>query len=392
MADETRWVADRCPQCGGNLPTGTGVVRCPFCGSRLTRVGGSVRASAPAQAGRNLDTLCLKTWTYTDGQGIGGEAFRMLIPADWTVEGGITWPLNNPAMPGVVACKMRSPSGTEVFEALPNLAFFWTDNPMITMSAPMGSSYMGFEVRRPAGAVEVLGDVVLSRYRGHVSSLQVTQRQNVSVQPDFAPNPIFNPSPRPTLDGAKICFRYRQGEKEIEEQLYGVVEVTTISPGPFMPPNIFWQASYLLAFCAAADELAGWTGLYETMLRSFRFDPLWFARYAMLVQYLTQNPMQQVHSIGQIRQLVAQFGASPAMTEDVYQQQQGTRERLADAIAPESKNVARYRDPVQGSTVALPANYATAWANARGEVLLARDAAFDPNQGADVDWQEMALV
>ena len=390
MADETRWVADRCPQCGGDLSVGGGAVRCPYCGSRLSRTEGSVRAASRAKAQIETGDLRLKTWIYADSRGIGGEAFRMLIPADWAVEGGITWPLNNPALPGVVAFKLRSPSGLETIEAFPSLSFFWTDNPMVTMSTPMGSSYMGFEVRRPAGAVEALGNVVVARYRGHLPDLQITLRQNVSVGPDFAPNPMFNPNPVPTLDGAKIRLRYQEGEQGIDEELYGVVEVTEMSPGPFMPPNIFWQAGFLLALRAAAEELPEWAGIYEAMIRSFRFDPLWFARYATVVQYLTQNPMVQVHSVGQLRQLVAQLGAAPGgMTEAAYQRQRETRARLADAITPEGTGVVRYQDPIQGASVPLPAGYGSAWTNAQAEVLLARDEAFDPNRDTDVEWRQM---
>ena len=43
----------------------------------------------------------LKKFSYIDRQGIGGEAFSLLIPSDWDFQGGITWSLDNPGMPAV---------------------------------------------------------------------------------------------------------------------------------------------------------------------------------------------------------------------------------------------------------------------------------------------------
>ena len=53
----------------------------------------------------------LKTFTYVDKEGIGVEAFRMLIPSDWKFEGGLRWILDNPGMPLAYKECSQSPNG-----------------------------------------------------------------------------------------------------------------------------------------------------------------------------------------------------------------------------------------------------------------------------------------
>jgi len=72
---------------------------CAYCGSTLVRRG-EVEASTTPGWGVHYKTI-----TCVDQQGIGIEAFRMLIPAGWEFEGGVHWLLNNPVMPAVVACR-----------------------------------------------------------------------------------------------------------------------------------------------------------------------------------------------------------------------------------------------------------------------------------------------
>ena len=85
---------------------------------------------SPATTGSAVTLIKLKTISYIDQQGIGTEAFKMLIPSDWQFEGGIRWVLDNPTMPAITQFRVWNPKGTEEFRVFPNQAFFWTDNPL----------------------------------------------------------------------------------------------------------------------------------------------------------------------------------------------------------------------------------------------------------------------
>lgn len=199
MADESRWVADRCPQCGGILSERGREIECPFCGSHLVRRAPSPEEDAPAEAESFAEgILHLKTYSCVDNEGIGCEAFRFLIPHKWEGEGGVRWPLQNPGMPAVVALRTYQPGGETAFEVLPTLPFYWSPNPMVTMQYPMGSSYFGNEVRPPVTALQTLQELIVPRYRGGIPGLQIVSSGHMSgFMGQQAPNPMFGAGPPP---------------------------------------------------------------------------------------------------------------------------------------------------------------------------------------------------
>jgi hypothetical protein len=65
--------------------------------------GGSGTVTAPA--------LKFTTFSYIDTQGIGTEAFRMLIPSGWNFTGSIEWKFDNPGAPAVSSFIVQDPNG-----------------------------------------------------------------------------------------------------------------------------------------------------------------------------------------------------------------------------------------------------------------------------------------
>jgi len=335
----------------------------------------------------------LKAHSYIDAQGIGCEAFRLLIPSDWVFEGGVQWPMNNPSMPGVIGFRVRSPDGYTAFEVLPNLAFFWTNNPMIAMSFPLGTFYYGCEVRPPAGALQVLHEIVLPRYRGQMPALQIAGQESLpgllgQIQADGGA-----PANSGTVsDGAKVRIRYQLAGAQVEEEIFGVVEVArTVAPALMgMVETIFWWADYLVAFRAQAGQLDAQSQVLQTIVRSFRLNPQWYSRYGQLTQYLIQNQIQRIHHVGQISQIIRQTNDYISdVTMASYQRQQETHERIANLASQTIRGVDEYQDPISGGAVELPGGYRYAWTNAQNEYILTDNPNLNPNEGSNLNWQQM---
>ena len=165
-----------------------------------------------ASLGPFSDYACFSVLIIPDRQlqGIGTEVFRMLIPADWQFEGGVQWVMNNPGMPAVGAFRAYNPQGVEAFEAFPNLPFFWTNNPMVTMQFPPGSFYFGNEVRPPASALQVLQEIVIPRHRGQMPGLQVVAQEQLPqlAQQMRANDPAAGMGVTGS-DGGRVRIRYR---------------------------------------------------------------------------------------------------------------------------------------------------------------------------------------
>ena len=381
-------ISEQCPQCGASLPPGGGQrIVCAYCGSTLVRRGEVGASTTPGWG------VHYKTITCVDQQGIGIEAFRMLIPAGWEFEGGVHWLLNNPGMPAVVACRAFNPHGAEAFEIFPNISCYWTNNQMVTMMFPIGSLYFGNEVRPPLPALQALQQLVVPRYRGQMPGLQIVQQEHLPDLPQAvrAGTPSA-PGPVPQADGARLRLRYRQGEKEIEEDLFGVVELTRVAMPMLMgaQEHIYWMADYLFSFRAEAGHLERLSDQFMAVVRSFRLNPQWFGRYLQVSQFLIQNQIQQIQHIGQLSRIISQTSdqISDMMMESYYQRQ-ATMDRLATQFSQAIRGVDEYHNPFEGRGVELPGGYRHAWANALGEYILTDDPNFNPNLGSTVTWEPM---
>ncbi len=386
---------DRCPQCGANLPSSDSErITCAYCGSSLIRQRPGGGQEAPAEEPTGAWGVHLKAISCVDQQGIGIEAFRMLIPADWQFEGGVQWTMNNPGMPAVVAFRAYNPQGVEAFEAFPNLPFYWTNNPMLTMTFPAGSFYYGNEVRPPAPALDVLREIVVPRYRGQAPGLQIVDRERL---PELAQQLRANdPSAGAgvtSADGARVRIRYQLGERDVEEDVFGVVEVSQVPTPTFMMgamENVFWMADYLFSFRAQAGQLDSLSDMFMAIVRSFRLNPQWYARTMQTSQYMIQNQIQQIHHIGQLSKIISQTSNQISdMIMDSYNQRQQTLDRLSDQFSQAIRGVDAYHDPTTEQNVELPSGYDYAWSNGIGEYILTTDPSFDPNIDSNLNWEPM---
>ena len=368
-------IAERCPQCGGDLPSDGERVVCRYCGSQVVRYRPPAPGeTAPERARPGPQTMRFKAFSCVDAQGIGCEAFRLLIPAGWEFNGGVHWLLNNPGMPAVIAFQVRDPESERAFEVFPNISFYWTNNPMLPMTFPIGSLYFGNEMRPPAGAQQVLREIVVPRHRGRMQGLRIIHEESL---PDL-PNQMRATSPAApdgitSADGAKIRIQYRGGDKTIEEEIFGVVEVTRVVMPVFMGmiENIFWVADYLFSFRALAGQLDSLSDLFQAIVRSVRLNPQWYNRYMQVSQYLIQNQIQQIQHVGQISRIISQTSDQISdMIMDSYYQRQQTMDRLSTSFSQAIRGVDGYYDPVEQREVELPGGYDHAWANSLGEYIL----------------------
>lgn len=393
MSDSPRIIVERCPQCGAGLPPGGEQVICAYCGSRLIRYRPTAPGTPAQDGGAFVRGMRLKPFSCVDTQGIGIEAFRMLIPSGWEFSGGVHWLMNNPGMPAVIAFQVRNPGGEETFEVFPNLSFYWTNNPMVQMMFPVGSLYYGNEVRPPGGVQQVLREIVVPRFRGQMPGLQIVCEESLPdlAQQLRATSPVA-PDSMTTADGAKIRIRYQKGSQAIEEEIFGVVEITRVVMPVMMGAveHIYWLADYLFSCRALADRLDGLSDLFRAIVHSFRLNPEWYGRYMQVSQYLIQNQIQQIQHVGQLSRIISQTSSQISdMMMDSYYQRQGVYDRISSGFSQAIRGVDEYHDPYKEYGVELPGGYRHAWANSLGEYILTDDPNFNPNIGSNLTWQEM---
>jgi hypothetical protein len=379
--------AQSCPQCGGPVHEESAHVTCNYCGASLIRR--QVQdASTEGQWGVHL-----KAVRYVDQQVGGIEAFRMLIPKDWQFQGGVTWRMDNPGMPAVVAFRAFNPQGREAFEAFPNLPFYWTNQPMLLSLFPVGSFYYGNEVRPPAPVKDVLRELVLPRYRGHVGTWEILKEEQLPDLPQqVRANSPADASGITSADGGRIRIRYDSEGHSLEEEFYAVIEVSRISiPMMFGAiEHIYWCADYLFSFTAMLGQLDRLADLFLSILRSFRLNPVWYNRFVQISQQMIQGQIQQIQQIGQLSRTISRTQDQISdMIMSSYQSRQDTMDRLSTQFSQAIRGVDEYQDPYADSGVELPGGYDYAWANNLGEYIVTDDPFFNPNSESNLNWEMM---
>lgn len=369
----------------GSFPTGA---------ADSERAGREAAAHKTAAAGESEQqkTLRLKRFSCVDQQGTGIEAFSMLIPADWQFSGGIRWILDNPSMPATAAFTVRSPRGYDVFEVFPNQAFYWTDNQMMLATIPARGRYFGNEVRPPVGVLEALKQIVVPRFRGKAAGLKIAGEQLLPELAKALGAGAAQLGVSTSASAAKVRLEYTEAGRQIEEEIYGVVETITFQTRSMtgVHSNTLWYADYLFSFRSERGTLDSQAELFQTMASSFRLNPQWFSKYNQLVELLIQRQIQHIQNIGQLSRMISQTHDEISREMlDSYNKRQAVYDRLSDDFSRHIRGVEEYHDPLQGKSVELPAGYTNVWANGNGEYILTEDPNFNPAVGSNLHWERI---
>jgi len=346
----------------------------------------------PSRAPANL--LRFRPYASVDEEGLGIEAFHMLVPVGWEVRGGVRWRQDNPAFPAYGAFAVSNPERLEELEIFPNLPMFWTDNQGLLAMFPVGSKYFGNVVHPPLGAAAALRQLVLPQFRGGVSGLTFVDEAAVpelalTVQEMQA---RAQPEAGIRADAARVRVRYTWNGAAVEEELYAVVQSFAYGMQTMqgVVTNQNWWVDYVFSFKAAAGHLDEAAKALQTIAFSVRLDPRWFAGYGRLVEALIQGQIRQIRHIGELGRRYAQAGSEIREAElRRWEADQAVRDRLADDWSRQFRGYDRYWDPAGERMVELPSGYDNAWVNNLGEVVMADDPSFNPNIGSNLHWQPM---
>lgn len=339
-------------------------------------------------ANDNTRVLKLKKLTYIDQQGTGLEAFNFLMPSDWQFQGGITWLLDNPMMPAITSFRVFNPKGTEEYEVFPSHCYFWTNNPGQMSLFPPGSKYFGSTVKQPVTAMDALRSIVIPEHRNQVADFQIVKEENFAELAQALTAGKQSPLNAPP-SGARIRVTYTKNGVPMEEEFWTVVEQINIPIQSMFATytNTLWYVNYIMSFKAEKGKLDASTNIFSTILTTFKVNPQWFAKYSHVIEYLAQQQIQRIHSIGEFSRMLSRM--SDQMSDEQLQQFE-KRNSVYDEVAQKHSDmilgIDRYYDPHEGRQVELPSGYNHAWSNNNGEYIVTDNPNFNPNVGSNLHW------
>jgi len=354
---------------------------------------GSSSSSNKLEGNDPSKVLRFKKYTYIDQQGTGLPAYSFLMPSDWAYEGGITWILDNPAMPAVSAFRVYDPKGKAEFEVFANHCYFWTTNLQLLGMFPPGTKYFGSTVKKPVTAQKALRNIILSEYRNRFQDLKVIKDEDFPELPKaLGAGQLAQGYGSSGATGAKLRVSYSQNGIPMEEEFYAVVESMTFPvQGMYGTTyNTIWYVDYVFSFKAEKEKLESNTQVFQTITSSLKVNPQWYAKYSNVIEYLAQQQITRIKSVGEFSRMLSQM--SDQISDEKMQQFESrgdVYDKVSQKFSDNTLGIDRYYDPHEGREVELPSGYNHAWSNNNGEYIVSDNPNFNPNVGSNLDWKPL---
>jgi hypothetical protein len=345
------------------------------------------------QQKQNTKIIKFKTFSYIDSKGTGAEAFKMLIPTDWKFEGGINWVLDNPGMPANAAFKVTSPDNRTEFEVFPNQPFFWTNNRMLLSTFPIGTRYFGNEVKPMVSSSEALRSIILTRFRNKFPDLKIIETKNLpELAKALSGGGQSQQGITTTADAARIKIEYKLNGVPTEEEIYAMVESFSFGLQSMTGyiTNTNWYVDYIFSFKSEKGKLEGNSKIFQTIVYSFKKNPIWFSKYNQVVEYLIKSQIQQIHNTGQLSRIISQTSNEISdMMMDSYNKREAVNDKISENFSNYIRGVEVYNDPSDNKTVELPSGYNNAWINKNGEYIVTDNPNYNPNVETNQSWEQL---
>lgn len=334
-----------------------------------------------------------RQFSYIDKQGTGIEAFSFLLPQNWQFDGGMEWILDNPAMPATTSFRIFNTKGKDEFEAFRNRCYFWTTNLQLLGMFPPGTKYFGSTVKLPMKAQAALKKIIIPQERQNYPDLKIISESDLpELVAALGAGKQAQGFGKSGATGAKIRISYTRNGTEMEEEIYAVVENISFPVksmnGTFF--NTIWFVDYIFSFKGEKGKLEEQTKIYQTITSSFRINPKWYAKYSNLIEYLAQQQIRQINSVGEFSRMLSKM--SDQMRTDQLNQFEsmgGVYDKVAEKFSDNTLGIDRFYDPFEEREIQLPSGYNHAWCNNNGEYILSDNPNYNPNVGSNLNWQPL---
>lgn len=347
---------------------------------------------APAPQGQ----LRLRRFEVMDPSGFDRPvpAASLLAPADWRLEGGVSWGSPSCSTDLVnMHARLSSPDGRLALEWLPELSWTWMDDPAMVPSLRQAhAAGQGCAVAPPLPAAEVVQQYALPRLR---PGARVLDLQRDATASQAAREQIGRlAGPQATLRAEVVRLRIAHGG--VEEWL--VATVATMS-GPILSLSAMargetaytrnhvtiMQSAYV--FRAPQGGLEAAEPLLGVMVATFRKNPAWGAAVDQVRLNINWTRIQAEGERARIRRdTMAQIGETQLRA---WQSRQAAQDRAHIAFVQVIRGVEPMLDPRLGAQVEVPIGYLDVWSNGQGEFILSNDPNFDPRRAERGTWNTL---
>lgn len=361
-------------------------------------VGGTTGGAADASTG---DYLVVERHRFLDEQGFDRpvEAFSMLFPKGWQIDGGVRWLSLDKCRGEIVSnqIKAASPDGSIRYEVAPVRSFSWADEPAMMQAMRAGAQAGGCQLSQPFDAPRFI-----TKYGGElgasVSDIRPDEGQAAMIQQlDTQANASSRQYGTGTQQSTTMSFGKLTWPNGEEGLLHvGVTNMITRKPDmltggsvTFSVTSVFYNV--MMRYPAARREEAA--KLYGMVQTSFRQNPIWKQAHDRFFTELGNMEhaarMERIRLMGEQSRAYAR-AASEASDQRMrdWESQQASQDRQHRGFVQTIREVETWRDA--SGPVELSSGYGQAWSRGDGTYVLSNSPNFDPNRAfQEQRWEEM---
>jgi PDZ domain len=340
-------------------------------------------ASSPPPTGGSASTgmIRFRPFSVRDPQLNNMEALRLLVPADWRVEGGILWRHDRAILASAVL-RIFNPNGSEELNLLP-IEQFAQANPGYGFG--VGSNYLGSELQPAMDPQTFVARIVMPRYRRQAGSATPSGGGELPAVAQAAQAPGM-PS---QLRAGRFRYSYSLAGKQMEEDVYCVLSYTS---APAVQ-SVYWSPEQLYSTRAERGQLDQKTKLMQAIVSSIRINLQWYNAYLQVWEMWKANVMQSIQNAGHLSRYIAGINNQiTATNRQAWEQQQASYDRISRRFSEYTRGVETYHNPLTSQPIQLPGGYGRAWTNALGEYIVSDSSSYNPNIGSSTNWQPLQRV
>ena len=238
-----------------------------------------------------------------------------------------------------------------------------------------------------------LRNIIIPKQRNRVANLKVIKDENLPELPlALGAGKQAQGSGMSGATGAKFRVSYMENGIPMEEEFYAVCEQFSFQVqsmfGTFY--NTIWYVDYIFSFKAEFGKLQSNTKVFQTITSSFKLNPHWYAKYSNLIEYMAQQQIKQIHSVGEFSQMLSHMSDQiSAEKMQQFESRGDVYDKVSQKFSDNTLGIDRYFDPHECMEVELPSGYNHAWSNNNGEYIVSDNPNFNPNVGSNLDWRPL---
>ncbi len=328
------------------------------------------------------------------------EAFSMLFPRGWKIEGGVKWRGTGECRADIASMvvKATSPDGAIVFQVIPTRTFTWSSDSMILKAMQSGARSGGCAVNQAFDARQYVEGYARKDLGAQVSDVRVDDSLGDLMRKfDEQANSIarqYGDNTTTTSTGAFGRVTWPDGT----EGLLHVAVTARLSRTPnAFSGGVNSSSMTAVSYCALMrypparkDEALK---LYGMIAASHRMNPIWTQAKTELLNKLGNaehaQRMETIRLVGERSKAYAR-AANEASDQRMrnWESQQASQDRQHTRFVQTIREVETWKGA--DGPVDLSSGYKQAWGRGNGSYILSNNPNFDPSRVfQDQNWQEM---